>query len=66
MAWTRLISKYRAFLREMDATSACTRNEGNTPLMRMENLEGKAGLDMVDLCFKFEGTTPASSLRIGG
>jgi hypothetical protein len=65
MAWTRIISKYRAFLPEMDATSASARNEDNTPLIGMENLEGKAGLDL-DLCFKFEGTTPASFLRIGG
>lgn len=65
MAWKGIINEYREFLPVTAATPVITLNEGDTPLIRAENLSRKAGLNL-DLYFKLEGANPTGSFKDRG
>lgn len=65
MYYEGLIKKYREFLPVADSTPIVTLNEGNTPLIRCENLAKKIGLD-VEIYVKFEGCNPTGSFKDRG
>ena len=44
MYYQGLINKYREFLPVTESTPVVTLNEGNTPLIKAENLAKKSGL----------------------
>ena len=56
MYYQGLINKYREFLPVTDSTPVVTLNEGNTPLIKAENLAKKIGID-AEIYLKFEGST---------
>lgn len=60
-----LINKYREFLSVTDKTPIVTLNEGNTPLIKADNLAKKIGLN-ADIYLKFEGTNPTGSFKDRG
>ncbi len=60
-----LINKYRQFLPVSDKTPVITLNEGNTPLIKAENLAKKIGLE-ADIYLKFEGSNPTGSFKDRG
>ena len=60
-----LIDKYRAYLPVTDTTPIVTLNEGNTPLIKAENLAKKIGLD-AEIYLKFEGCNPTGSFKDRG
>ncbi len=63
--YTGLINKYRDFLPVTDTTPVITLNEGNTPLIKAENLAKKIGLD-AEIYLKFEGANPTGSFKDRG
>src|SRR5574344_667799 len=63
--YTGLINKYREFLPVSDATPVITLNEGNTPLIKADNLAKKIGLD-AEIYLKFEGANPTGSFKDRG
>ncbi len=65
MYYQGLINKYREFLPVTDATPVVTLNEGNTPLIKAENLAKKIGLD-AEIYLKFEGCNPTGSFKDRG
>ena len=65
MYYQGLINKYREFLPVTDSTPVVTLNEGNTPLIKAENLAGKIGID-AEIYFKFEGCNPTGSFKDRG
>lgn len=65
MYYQGLINKYREFLPVTDTTPVVTLNEGNTPLIKAENLAGKIGID-AEIYFKFEGCNPTGSFKDRG
>lgn len=66
MRYTGLINHYRDFLPVTDATSIVTLNEGNTPLIRLQNIAKKwIGKD-ADIYVKYEGTNPTASFKDRG
>ncbi len=60
-----LINKYRDRLPVHDDTRIITLNEGNTPLIRLQNIPRQIG-DKVDLYVKFEGLNPTGSFKDRG
>ncbi len=60
-----LINKYRQYLPVSDATPVITLNEGNTPLIKADNLAKKIGLDC-EIYLKFEGLNPTGSFKDRG
>ena len=62
MYYKGLIDKYREYLPVNDGTPIVTLNEGNTPLIKADNLAKKIGLD-AEVYLKFEGCNPTGSLR---
>lgn len=60
-----LINKYREYLPVSDKTPVITLNEGNTPLIKAENLAKKIGLD-AEIYLKFEGSNPTGSFKDRG
>lgn len=60
-----LINKYREFLPVTDFTPIVTLNEGNTPLIKAENLAQKLELD-AEIYLKFEGSNPTGSFKDRG
>lgn len=60
-----LINKYRQYLPVTDATPVVTLNEGNTPLIKADNLAKKIGIDC-ELYLKFEGANPTGSFKDRG
>lgn len=60
-----LINKYREFLPVSDATPVITLNEGNTPLIKADNLAKKIGLN-AEIYLKFEGANPTGSFKDRG
>lgn len=60
-----LINKYREFLPVSDKTPVITLNEGNTPLVKAENLAKKIGID-AEIYLKFEGSNPTGSFKDRG
>ncbi len=63
--YTGLINKYRDRLPVHDDTRIITLNEGNTPLIRLQNIPRQLG-DIVDLYVKFEGLNPTGSFKDRG
>ena len=65
MYYQGLINKYREFLPVTDSTPVVTLNEGNTPLIKAENLARKIGID-AEIYLKFEGCNPTGSFKDRG
>ena len=65
MNYTGLINKYRNFLPVTDSTPIVTLNEGNTPLIKADNLARKIGLE-ADIYLKFEDCNPTGSFKDRG
>lgn len=60
-----LINKYKEFLPVSDKTPIITLNEGNTPLVKADNLAKKIGIE-ADIYLKFEGSNPTGSFKDRG
>lgn len=60
-----LIDKYRQYLPVTDTTPIVSLNEGNTPLIKADNLAKKIGLD-AEIYLKFEGCNPTGSFKDRG
>ena len=65
MHYQGLINKYRKYLPVTDTTPIVTLNEGNTPLIKADNLAKKIGLEC-NLYLKFEGCNPTGSFKDRG
>lgn len=65
MYYQGLINKYREFLPVSDSTPVVTLNEGNTPLIKADNLAKKIGID-AEIYLKFEGCNPTGSFKDRG
>lgn len=65
MYYQGLINKYREFLPVTESTLVVTLNEGNTPLIKAENLAKKIGID-AEIYLKFEGCNPTGSFKDRG
>jgi len=63
--WKGLIHRYREYLPVSDATPVITLNEGNTPLIRAENLAASMAQD-IDIYLKFDGANPTGSFKDRG
>lgn len=63
-----LINKYREYLPVTDNTPIITLNEGNTPLIKADNLAKIIGLDSIgaEIYLKFEGANPTGSFKDRG
>ena len=62
MYYQGLINKYREFLPVTESTPVVTLNEGNTPLIKAENLAKKIGIE-AEIYLKFEGCNPTGSSK---
>ena len=60
-----LIEKYRKYLPVSDTTKIITLNEGNTPLIKADNLSREIGLN-INLYLKYEGLNPTGSFKDRG
>lgn len=60
-----LINKYRQYLPVTDKTPVITLNEGNTPLIKADNLAKKIGLE-AEIYLKFDGANPTGSFKDRG
>lgn len=60
-----LIDKYRGYLPVDEFTPIVTLNEGNTPLIKADNLAQKLELD-AEIYLKFEGSNPTGSFKDRG
>ena len=65
MYYQGLINKYRKYLPVSDSTPVVTLNEGNTPLIKADNLAKKIGLE-ANIYLKFEGCNPTGSFKDRG
>ena len=65
MYYQGLINKYKKYLPVTDSTPIVTLNEGNTPLIKADNLAKKIGLEC-NLYLKFEGCNPTGSFKDRG
>jgi len=65
MAWRGVIEEYREFLPVSDTTPIVTLKEGNTPLIKAENLKRKLGINL-EIYFKFDGANPTGSFKDRG
>lgn len=63
MSWKGLIQQYKEFLPVTDKTPLLTLNEGNTPLLRCDNLSEEWGIDFY---VKYEGSNPTGSFKDRG
>ncbi len=63
--YTGLIDKYRDRLPVHDDTRVISLGEGNTPLIRLNNIPRELGLE-VDLYVKYEGLNPTGSFKDRG
>ncbi len=63
--YTGLIEHYRDRLPVSDATRVISLGEGNTPLIRLENIPRELGRD-VELYIKYEGLNPTGSFKDRG
>lgn len=64
-AWKGIIVEYREFLPVTDKTPIVTLQEGNTPLIKAENLKRKLGIDL-EIYFKVDGANPTGSFKDRG
>ena len=60
-----LINKYREYLPVSDKTPIITLNEGDTPLIKADNLAKKIGLNG-EIYLKYEGLNPTGSFKDRG
>lgn len=65
MYYQGLINRYREYLPVTDSTPIVTLNEGNTPLIKAENLAKKIGIN-AEIYLKFEGCNPTGSFKDRG
>ncbi len=65
MNYQGIIKKYKEYLPVNEKTPIITLNEGNTPLVKADNLAKKIGLD-ADIYLKFEGSNPTGSFKDRG
>ena len=65
MYYNGLINKYRKYLPVSETTPIVTLNEGNTPLIKADNLAKKIGVD-ANIYLKFEGCNPTGSFKDRG
>ena len=65
MYYQGLINRYREYLPVTDTTPVVTLNEGNTPLIKADNLAHKIGLE-ANIYLKFEGCNPTGSFKDRG
>ena len=65
MYYQGLINRYREFLPVTDTTPVVTLNEGNTPLIKADNLAKKIGVE-AEIYLKFEGCNPTGSFKDRG
>jgi threonine synthase len=65
MIYTGLIEKYRDRLPVSDSTRIISLGEGNTPLIKLENIPAIIGND-VNLYIKYEGLNPTGSFKDRG
>ena len=65
MYYQGLINTFREYLPVSDKTPVITLNEGNTPLIKADNLAKKIGLD-AEIYLKFEGSNPTGSFKDRG
>lgn len=63
--YTGLIEHYRARLPVSDGTRLISLGEGNTPLIRLENIPRHVGQD-VEIFVKYEGLNPTASFKDRG
>lgn len=63
MKWRGLLSEYREYLPVNDETPLLTLHEGNTPLIRLDQLSEEWG---IDLFVKVEGVNPTGSFKDRG
>ena len=63
MAWQGLIEEYKEFLPVTENTPKLTLLEGNTPLIKLENLSTELG---IELYVKVEGANPTGSFKDRG
>ncbi len=65
MYYQGLINRYREYLPVTNTTPVVTLNEGNTPLIKAENLAKKIGIE-AEIYLKFEGCNPTGSFKDRG
>lgn len=63
MAWQGLLQEYKDLLPVNDKTPMLTLNEGNTPLVKLDNLSKKYG---VEAYAKIEGANQQGHLKTVG
>lgn len=63
MRWRGLIEEYKEYLPVTEQTPLLTLNEGNTPLIRLDNISEELG---IDLYVKTEGANPTGSFKDRG
>jgi len=63
--YTGLINKYRDRLPVHDDTRIISLGEGNTPLIRLHNIQREVGVD-ADIYVKYEGLNPTGSFKDRG
>ncbi len=64
--YTGLINKYREYLPVTDKTPIITLNEGNTPLIKADNLARAIERDDLEIYLKYEGSNPTGSFKDRG
>ena len=65
MYYQGLINTFREYLPVTDKTPVITLNEGNTPLIKADNLAKQIGVD-AEIYLKFEGSNPTGSFKDRG
>lgn len=65
MVWEGVINRYREYLPVTDKTPVVTLNEGNTPLIKADNLTRVLGTSL-EIYLKFEGLNPTGSFKDRG
>ncbi len=63
--WKGVVDKYREYLPVTDKTPIVSLNEGNTPLIKADNLSGSLGTNL-EIYLKFEGLNPTGSFKDRG
>jgi len=65
MEWKGVIHKYKKYLPVTERTPIITLKEGNTPLIRADNLSQAIGVGL-EIHLKYEGTNPTGSFKDRG
>jgi threonine synthase len=65
MGWNGVVSHYHAYLPVTEATPIITLKEGNTPLIRADNLSDAIG-NSLQIYLKYEGLNPTASFKDRG